>query len=201
MGYPEGLTVPANFNPLNGRVNYIPPDNKTGNIQSWHVTVQRELRQPVRRRRRLRRQPQPQPDDPRRLQPGASERCRREPVRCRRDVPIQGYQFIQAAFDGGKGDYRALQVKVERRYNRGLYLLNSFTWSRARDNASGHLETANGDNSRVNFADVDGDFGVSGYNQPLNNTTTVVWELPFGRDRRWASDMPPVVEAILGGGG
>ena len=116
------------------------------------------------------------------------------PLQARR--PIQGYQFIQAAFDGGEGDYRALQVKVERRYSRGLYLLNSFTWSRAQDNASGHLETANGDNSRVNFADVEGDFGLSGYNQPLNNTTTVVWELPFGRDRRWASDMPPVVEAI-----
>ena len=85
-------------------------------------------------------------------------------------------------------------MKVERRYSRGLYLLNSFTWSRARDNASGHLETANGDNSRVNFADVEGDFGLSGYNQPLNNTTTVVWELPFGRDRRWATDLPPVVE-------
>ena len=106
------------------------------------------------------------------------------PLQARR--PIQGYQFIQAAFDGGKGDYRALQVKVERRYSRGLYLLNSFTWSRARDNASGHLETANGDNSRVNFADIDGEFGLSGYNQPLNNTTTVVWELPFGRGRRWA---------------
>ena len=71
------------------------------------------------------------------------------PLQARR--PIQGFQFIQIAFDGGKGDYHALQVKVERRYSRGLYLLNSFTWSRARDNASGHLETANGDNSRVNY--------------------------------------------------
>ena len=53
------------------------------------------------------------------------------------------------AFDGGKGDYHALQIKVERRYTRGLYLLNSFTYSRARDNASGHLEVQNGDNSRV----------------------------------------------------
>ena len=42
-GYPEGLNVPANFNPLNGRVNYIPPDTNTGNVQNWHVTVQREL--------------------------------------------------------------------------------------------------------------------------------------------------------------
>ena len=42
-GYPEGLNVPANFNPINGRVNYIPPDTRTGSIQSWHVTFQREL--------------------------------------------------------------------------------------------------------------------------------------------------------------
>jgi hypothetical protein len=88
---------------------------------------------------------------------------------------------------------------VERRYIRGFYLLNSFTWSRARDNASGHLETANGDNSRVNYADVASEFGLSGYNQPLNNTTTVVWELPFGRDRRWANDLSPVLEGVLGG--
>ena len=94
--------------------------------------------------------------------------------------PIQGFQFIQTAFDGGCADYHALQVKVEKRYSDGLYLLNSFTWSRARDNASGHLETANGDNSRVNYANIDGEFGLSGYNQPLNNTTSVVWELPFG---------------------
>jgi hypothetical protein len=113
--------------------------------------------------------------------------------------PIQGYQFIQAAFDGGKADYHALQVKVERRYSQGFYLLNSFTWSRAQDNASGHLETANGDNSRVNMADLDGEFGISGYNQPLNNTTTLIWELPFGRDRRYASDMNGVMEAVLGG--
>ena len=44
---------------------------------------------------------------------------------------------------------------MERRYSRGLYLLNSFTWSRARDNASGHLEVQNGDNSRVNYRDLD----------------------------------------------
>jgi len=197
-GYPEGLTVPANFNPINGRVNYIPPDNETGNIQSWHVTFQRELGSQfvvdvayVGNRSRnlmiLGDYNQARPNVPGQ---NLSLQARR---------PIQGYQFIQAAFDGGKGDYRALQVKVERRYTRGLYLLNSFTWSRARDNASGHLETANGDNSRVNFADVEGDFGLSGYNQPLNNTTTVVWELPFGRDRRWATDLPPVVEGILGG--
>jgi len=197
-GYPTGLNVPANFNPLNGRVNHIPKDLETGYVQSWHVTLQREL-----------------PGkfvvdlayvgnksdhlmilgDLNQARPNAAGE--NTPLQTRR--PIQGYQFIQSAFDGGKGDYRAMQVKVERRYSQGLYLLNSFTWSRARDNASGHLETANGDNSRVNMANLDSEFGISGYNQPLNNTTTVVWELPFGRDRRWANSMNAAADALLGG--
>ena len=198
MGYPAGLNVPANFNPINGRVNHIPADNRTANIQSWHVTLQRELLSNLvvdvayigNRSRNL-----VILGDLNQARPNADGE--NTPLQARR--PIQAYQFIQSAFDGGKGDYHAMQVKVERRYARGLYLLNSFTWSRARDNASGHLETANGDNSRVNMADLDGEFGLSGYNQPLNNTSTVVWELPFGRDRRWGGDMGPALEAIAGG--
>ena len=42
------------------------------------------------------------------------------------------------------------------------YLLNSFTWSRARDTASGHLETSGGDNSRVNMANLDATSGYRG---------------------------------------
>lgn len=198
MGYPVGLNVPANFNPLNGRVNYIPSDLKTGSINSWHVTVQREL------------VPRLTVDvayvgnrsqnlmilaDLNQARPNAEGE--NTPLQARR--PIQGYQFIQAAFDGGKGDYHALQLKVERRYNRGMYLLNSFTWSRARDNASGHLETANGDNSRVNYANIEGDFGTSGYNQPLNNTTTVLFEFPFGRGRRFGGNWSRGLDLLAGG--
>lgn len=186
MGYPEGLNVPANFNPLNGRVNYIPPDLKTGEIQSWHVTVQRELGANFvvdagyvgNRSRNLMILADLNQARPNAAGGNLTLQARR---------PIPGYQFIQAAYDGGKGDYRALQLKVERRYQQGFYFLNSFTWSRTRDNASGHLETANGDNSRVNFANVEGEFGTSGYDQPYNNTTTAVWEVPFGRDR-WYGD-------------
>jgi hypothetical protein len=197
-GYPTGYNVPANFNPLNTRVNYIPADNKTGNVQSWHITLQRELLPKLvvdvayvanRSRNTM------ILGDINQARPNANGE--NTSLQARR--PIAGYQFIQAAFDGGKGDYRALQVKVEHRYSHGFYLLNSFTWSRARDNASGHLETANGDNSRVNTADLDAEFGTSGYDEPLNNTTTIVWELPFGRGRKWATDMPAVLEAAVGG--
>ena len=198
QGYPEGLNVPANFDPLNGRVNYIPRDTNTGNVQNWHVTVQRELMSTLmidvayignqsRNLVILGDFNQARPNNP----------TEDTPLQARR--PIQGYQFIQSAFDGGKASYHALQIKVERRYSRGFYLLNSFTYSKARDNASGHLETANGDNSRVNYRDIDGEWGISGYNQPINNTTTLVMDLPFGRDRRWANELGPILEGIIGG--
>jgi hypothetical protein len=198
QGYPEGFTTPASFNPLNVRVNYIPADTPTGNVTSWHASVQREILNNLlvdvgyvgnRSRDIL------ILGDFNQARPNAAGE--NTSLQARR--PIQGFQEIQAAFAGGKGDYHALQVKVERRYTRGLYLLNSFTYSRARDNASGHLEVQNGDNSRANYRDLDAEFGRSGYDQPLNNTTSVVWELPFGKGRRFASGMNPVMEGILGG--
>ena len=57
----------------------------------------------------------------------------------------------------------------------------------------------NNDNSRVNYRNLAGEFGRSGYDQPLNNTTSFVWELPFGKDRRYGSDMNAVLDAVLGG--
>jgi len=197
-GYPEGFTTPASFNPLNVRVNYIPKDTRTGNVTSWHASVQREILSNLlvdvgyvgnKSRDIL------ILGDFNQARPNAAG----ENLSIQARRPIQNFQEIQAAFDGGKGDYHALQVKVERRYTRGLYLLNSFTYSRARDNASGHLEVQNGDNSRVNYRDLDAEFGRSGYDQPFNNTTSVVWELPFGQGRKWAANMSPVMEGLLGG--
>jgi hypothetical protein len=198
QGYPEGLNVPANFSTLNARVNYIPRDNPTGSVQSWHLTVQREIL------------PKLLVDvgyvgnksrdimilgDYNQARPNAA--AENATLQARR--PITGFQEIQIAWGGGEGDYHAMQVKVEQRYSRGLYLLNSFTWSRARDNASGHLEVQNNDNSRVNYRNLAAEFGRSGYDQPINNTTSFVWELPFGKDRRFASDMNPVLEGVFGG--
>ncbi|MEJ7605582.1 MAG: hypothetical protein WKF37_04805 [Bryobacteraceae bacterium] len=92
-----------------------------------------------------------------------------------------------------------MQFKVEKRYGAGLTFLNSFTWSKAIDNASGHLETQNGDNSRVNYRDLRNERGLSGYDQPFNNTTALTYELPFGRGRRFGTDTNLFVNSILGG--
>ncbi|MBL8221340.1 MAG: carboxypeptidase regulatory-like domain-containing protein [Bryobacterales bacterium] len=93
--------------------------------------------------------------------------------------PIQSFGYIQNAFNGGFLNYHAFQTKVERRFCGGFYFLNRFTWSKGIDNASGHLEAQNGDNSRVNYRHLRNERGPSGYDQKFNNTTTVLFDVPF----------------------
>jgi hypothetical protein len=198
QGYPSGLVNPANFSTATTRTNYTPADYRTSYVQSWHLTVQRELVRNlvldvayVGNRSNglmiLGDYNQARPNNP------------GENLTIAQRRPISGFDYIQISHGGGFASYHGLQLKLEKRYAAGIYLLNSFTWSKAIDNASGHLETSNGDNSRVNFRNVRAEKGVGGYNQPLNNTTSLVWELPYGRGRKWGSKLPGAVDAILGG--
>jgi hypothetical protein len=120
------------------------------------------------------------------------------PLQARR--PIQSFSDITYAFPGGWSNYNALQVRFERRYSAGLYLLNSFTWSKALDNGAGALEGPNGNASAPqDLRNLAAEKGPSAYDQTLTNVTSAVWELPFGRGRQYLSNLPGVAEQILGG--
>jgi hypothetical protein len=198
LGYPENFAVPANFNPLTAQARYIPADNPTGYVQSWHFTVQRELARDLvldvayvgnkgTHIMILADWNQARPNAP----------GENTPLQARR--PIPNFNYIEVAMGAGYSTYNALQAKLEKRYSAGLYLLNSFTWSKAIDIASGHLEANNGDNSRVNIRDLASEKGLSGYDQPFNNTTSIIYELPYGKGRRWGSDASGLLQAVAGG--
>jgi hypothetical protein len=198
QGYPQGLVSPANFSTTTTRTNYTPADYRTSYVQSWHLTVQREIARNVvidvayvgNRSNGLMilgDYNQARPNNP-------GENL---PILQRR--PIPGFDYIQASFGGGFATYHALQTKFEKRYSAGVYLLNSFTWSKTIDNVSGHLEAFNGDNSRVNFRNLRAEKGVGAYDQPFNNTTSLVWELPYGRGRHWGGQSTAILNGILGG--
>jgi hypothetical protein len=198
MGYPKGLVDPANFSTATTRTNYTPGDYRTSYVQSWHLTIQREVAKDllfdiayVGNRSVglmiLGDYNQARPNNPGENIPLAQRR------------PIPGFDFIQISWGGGFAVYHGLQMKLEKKYASGLYLLNSFTWSKVIDNAAGHLEAFNGDNSRVNFRDIRNEKALGSYNQPLNNTTTFVWEVPYGKGRRWGSGVNPFLNAVLGG--
>jgi hypothetical protein len=91
-------------------------------------------------------------------------------------------------------------MKYQYRMQRGLMVLNSFTWSKAKDNGAGSLENPNGNYpSPQDFYNLDADFGTSGYDEPFNNTLSFVWQLPFGRGQRFMKEVHPVLDAIAGG--
>ncbi len=43
LGFPNNFATPAAFNTAATQVRYIPANNPTGYVQSWHFTVQQEL--------------------------------------------------------------------------------------------------------------------------------------------------------------
>jgi hypothetical protein len=114
--------------------------------------------------------------------------------------PISGFRSISAVLPAAFSNYNALQVKFERRFSKGLYVLNSFTWSKAIDNVSQVLEEPNGNTGNPQSVyNIAADRGLSAYDEPINNTTSVVWDLPFGRGRAFAGALPGALEAVIGG--
>ena len=198
QGYPSNFVSASNFNTLLAQSRYIPKNIPTGYVQSWHLDVQRELAQHTVLTVSyvgehgvhiwvLADLNQAAPN----VAGGSLIPDQRR--------PIPGFTTIEESIPSGFLSYNALQTKLEHRFSGGLYLLNSFSWSHAIDNASGHLDTPNGDNSRVNLANLAGEKGQSAYNQPVNNTLSLVWDLPFGSGRRFAGHMPGAVNTALGG--
>jgi len=113
--------------------------------------------------------------------------------------PIVGFTGIEGSSNAGMMIYHGAQVRLEHRYSNGLYLLNAFSYSRAIDNASGHLDTPNNDNSRVNLANLRGERGQSAYNQPVNDTLTAIWDLPYGHGRHWGANSNRLMQTVAGG--
>jgi outer membrane receptor protein involved in Fe transport len=207
LGYPENFASPSNFNPLRAQARYIPSNNPTGYVQSWHFTVQRQLAKDWvldvayvgNKGSHLMILADYNQATPNAVTAtcNASTSSGCQSLQARR--PIQNFAYIEVAYGAGFSSYNALQTKLEKRFSNGLYLLNSFTWSKAIDAASGHLETANGDNSRVNFANVSNEKGLSSYDQPLNDTLSLVWDLPYGTGRHFGSNAPAILRSVFGG--
>jgi Carboxypeptidase regulatory-like domain/TonB dependent receptor-like, beta-barrel/TonB-dependent Receptor Plug Domain len=190
-GYPSGLP--------NNVTLYVPRDTRTGYIQNWQLSVQRELTSNMLidvayvgnhaiKLVLLADLNQARPNNP------------GETLLVNARRPISGFRSISAVLPAAFSNYNALQVKFERRFSKGLYVLNSFTWSKAIDNVSQVLEEPNGNTGNPQSVyNIAADRGLSAYDEPINNTTSVVWNLPFGRGRAFAGNLPGALEAAIGG--
>ncbi len=104
---------------------------------------------------------------------------------------------ITEALNEFTSNYNSLQVRYEQRMVAGLTLLNSFTYGRSLDNASASLEGNTPSPQDAN--NIRADYGQSDYNLPVANITSLVYDLPYGRGRRFGSTLNPALDVVLGG--
>ena len=80
QGFPPSIADPASFNPINTNPTYMPKDDKHTYVQSWHVSLQREIfRSTVLDLSYVGKPRQPGPVF-RRFQPGGAQPARPEPL-------------------------------------------------------------------------------------------------------------------------
>lgn len=104
---------------------------------------------------------------------------------------------ITEALNEFYSNYNSLQARYEQRMSHGLTLLNSFTWEHSLDNASASLEANTPSPQDAN--NLAADYAQSDYNLPVINVTSLVYELPFGRGRRFMSSTNGFMDAVIGG--
>jgi len=93
----------------------------------------------------------------------------------------------------GYSNYNALESKFQRRLSKGLSTLISYTWSKSIDVSSGYFNVENGPgggSTIQNYYDQSTARGVSSYDIPHFLSWATVYELPFGKGKRWFRSGP-----------
>lgn len=88
----------------------------------------------------------------------------------------------------GRSFYHSLQVQLVKRFNKGLSVNGSYTWSRE------HIA-----NQYLNPQDTELSTYISPNERPHRFTISSIYELPFGKGRQFGNNWHPVVDALIGG--
>jgi hypothetical protein len=115
-------------------------------------------------------------------------------------IPSNAFQLINSNNSVGAARYDSLQIKAETKSARhGIYALLGYTWARNFDSG---LTDGLGTNVGAIFWPLPGtqklDWGLSQLNLNDTFTASILYELPFGKGKRYGAHMGGVANAILG---
>ncbi len=91
--------------------------------------------------------------------------------------------------------YHALQARLERRFANGLSFLAGYTWSHSIDTAS----RGSGGSWHQNAYRLRDDRGSSDFDVRQRLTSSVIYQLPFGKGKRFLGKASGAANAVVGG--
>ncbi len=121
--------------------------------------------------------------------------------------PYPAFGDIQWMENRVSSDYNSLQVSLEKRLSNGLTGQVSYTWGKALTEAPDHISTSGGGAGidTGTFREPQDSFNLSAERGPAEFdiahrfVASYIWELPFGRGRRFGSDWSGAVDFLAGG--
>jgi hypothetical protein len=118
--------------------------------------------------------------------------------------PFPNWGIVNGRSIGATANYNALQIEATRRFTGGLALNSTYTWSK---NLADDLGTnGNGGfcgewscNRSGAFRDRSLEYGNTFGPRRHNWMTTLIYQLPFGRSKRFANTANPILNGVIGG--
>ena len=126
-------------------------------------------------------------------------------------IPEYMLQIPYPQFPGGvtiepppiaNSEYHAMQVTAEKVYSNGLQFLASFVWSKSMDDASAPDDNTTWLGSFSSLVDPNKPWlerSLSTFDIPYVYQFSYTYDLPIGRGKALLSNMPAVLDAVIGG--
>ncbi|HKZ79348.1 MAG TPA: TonB-dependent receptor [Pyrinomonadaceae bacterium] len=207
-GYPPGLLDPNSLSPTIGR-RAQDPFQRTPYIQQFNVGIQYEFMKDLlfdvayvgnkgtklNGFRNLNQRPVFD-------NPDGTQRAGTQSQR-----PYPAFGDIQWMENRVNSSYNSLQMRLEKRFSRGLSALLSYTWGKALTGSPDHISTSGGGpgfdtgtfREPQDSNNVRADRGLAEFDIKHRFVASYVYELPFGRGRRWGSQWNKAADLVLGG--
>ncbi len=112
------------------------------------------------------------------------------------DIPIG---FTQVLENSARSNYHALQIRLERRFTSGFTLLGSYTFGKALTDAPSFRSTGQEQDSIMDQNRLFLEYGRMGWDVRHRFITTTVYELPFGRGKKFAGPSSGLAQRLIGG--
>ena len=102
--------------------------------------------------------------------------------------PFPQFGNVTSIRNDASSDYHGAQMRLEKRFSKGYTALVSYTWSK-------FLEAG----TFLNEVDTNFERRYSDADAPHRLVLSGIWEIPFGRGRKWGAGWNRGVDAVLGG--